>query len=129
MTAGKRTVVVVEDDPEIRKLIRKFLEKLELEVLEAGTGKAALALLEAQVPALVCLDLMLPESSGYSICERIRADARLRDVPVLMISARAMPSDRAHAEEVGANAYLIKPIRFTSFQATVLELLNPAPER
>lgn len=66
-------MLVVEDDPEIRKLLRKYLEKLSLEVLEAGTAKAALAVLQMHTPALVCLDLMLPESSGYDVCEKSAA--------------------------------------------------------
>ena len=124
MGAERKRVLVVEDDPDIRKLIRRYLEKLDLEVLEAPTGKAALALLEGPVPSLVCLDLMLPESSGYVICEHIRATPRLAKVRVLVISARAMPADRALAEEVGADAYLIKPIRWTSFTSTVEALLQ-----
>lgn len=120
----KPHVLVVEDDPEIRKLLRKYLEKLGLEVTEAATGKAALALLEQSVPALVCLDLMLPESSGYAICEHIRKTPRLKEVPVLVISARSMPPDRALAEEMGATAYLVKPIRWASLSATVKQLLS-----
>ena len=124
--AAKHRVLVVEDDPEIRKLLRKYLDKLGFEVSEAGTGKAALGMLDggASGPfSLVCLDLMLPESSGYAICEHIRRTPSLREVPVLVISARSMPPDRALAEEVGANAYLIKPIRWASFAATVQELV------
>ena len=122
--AVPRTALVVEDDPEIRKLVRKYLEKLGLEVREAGTGKAALVELAALTPALVCLDLMLPEMSGYEICEHIRMTPALIGVRVLVISARSMPPDRAQAEEVGADAYLIKPIRWKSFSATVLGLLD-----
>src|SRR6267378_2595757 len=106
---GKSHVLVVEDDPDIRKLLRKYLEKLELLVTEAATGKAALAHLETETPELVCLDLMLPESSGYDICGHIRRTPHLLEVPVLVISARSLPPDRALAEELGANAYLIKP--------------------
>ena len=120
----KKSTLVVEDDPEIRRLLRKYLEKLGLEVHEAGTGKAALALLAGLDPALICLDLMLPESSGYELCERIRATERHQNVPVLVISARSMPPDRAAAEEVGATAYLIKPIRWESFAATVKQLIE-----
>lgn len=120
-------MLVVEDDPEIRKLLRKYLEKLSLEVLEAGTAKAALAVLQMHTPALVCLDLMLPESSGYDVCEKIRSSPLLKDVPVLVVSARSMPPDRALAEEVGATAYLMKPIRWSSFSETVLGLLGQQP--
>jgi two-component system chemotaxis response regulator CheY len=121
---ASRTALVVEDDPDIRRLIRKYLEKLDVEVREAGTGKAALAALAAAVPGLVCLDLMLPESSGYEICEHIRKTPALSAVPVVVISARSMPPDRAEAEAVGADAYLIKPIRWKTFSATVLSLLD-----
>jgi CheY-like chemotaxis protein len=120
---GSPSALVVEDDPEIRKLLRKYLEKLGFAVEEAASGKSALAMLETvAVPAIVCLDLMLPDSSGYVICERIRALPRLAEVPVLIISARSMPPDRAAAEEVGATAYLIKPIRWASFSEVVLGL-------
>ena len=118
------TALVVEDDPEIRKLIRKYLEKMGLEVREASTGKAAFVALSNTVPQLVCLDLMLPETSGYDICNHIRKTPALKGVRVLVISARSMPPDRAHAEEVGADAYLIKPIRWKSFSETVLDLLE-----
>jgi two-component system chemotaxis response regulator CheY len=120
-----QSALVVEDDPEIRKLLRKYLEKLGFTVDEAATGKSAMALLESiAVPRLVCLDLMLPDSSGYQICERIRSLPRYEDVPVLIISARSMPPDRALAEECGATAYLIKPIRWASFSEMVLGLTN-----
>ncbi|HEY2031685.1 MAG TPA: response regulator [Myxococcales bacterium] len=127
MADTPRSALVVEDDPEIRKLLRKYLEKLGFAVDEAGTGKAALALLETvRLPAIVCLDLMLPDSSGYVVCERIRLIERFADVPVLILSARSMPADRAQAEEVGATAYLIKPIRWASFSEMVLQLTQSA---
>ena len=124
MTDSRKLVVLVEDDPEIRKFMRRCLEKLHLRVKEAATGRAGLALLEEEKPALVCLDLMLPEASGYEICEQIRASPVLRDVPVLIVSARSMPPDRAAAEEVGATAYMIKPIRWKTFSTMVSELLE-----
>jgi two-component system chemotaxis response regulator CheY len=125
VTAERKVAFVIEDDPEIRTLLRKYLEKLSFEVMEAGTGKSAMALLDDGVmPSLVCLDLILPESSGYDICERIRASPRLQMVPVLVISARSAPPDRALAEEVGASAYLVKPIRWKTFSATVSYLVD-----
>src|SRR4051812_29340381 len=127
MAKPRSQVLVVEDEPETRKLLRKYLEKLGLDVMEAATGKSALALLETHVPALVCLDLMLPEISGYDVCERIRATPRLQSIPVLVISARAQPPDRALAEELGATAYLIKPIRWATFSETVLALVGNEP--
>ncbi|HZX93282.1 MAG TPA: response regulator [Myxococcales bacterium] len=117
-------MLVIEDDPAIRKLLRKYLEQLDLVVLEAGNAKAALVLLEGEKPSLVCLDLVLPEASGLDICERIRATPGLAATPVVVISARSMPPDRARAEEVGANAYLVKPVRRQTFERVVKELLQ-----
>lgn len=118
-------VLVVEDDPDLRKLLRKYLESMGLGVSEAATGKAALQMLGRSTPALVCLDLMLPEQSGYSVCEFMRQDAGLRDVPVLVISARALPEDRAAAEEAGASAYIVKPFSRQQILDHVGALLGP----
>jgi two-component system chemotaxis response regulator CheY len=125
--SANRLALLVEDDPDIRKFLRRCLEKLDLRVSEAATGRAALALLQEEKPDLVCLDLMLPEFSGYEICEKIRASPELHDVPVLVVSARAMPPDRAMAEEAGATGYLIKPIRWKTFSAAVTEMLDGHP--
>jgi CheY-like chemotaxis protein len=119
----RKTALVIDDDPDIRRLVRAYLEKLGMTVQEAATGKAAIELLQAGAPSLVCLDLMLPEISGYEICERIRSSGGTRDLPVLVISARSTPSDRALAEELGASAYLVKPLRRSSFVSTVKLLL------
>ncbi len=125
MEPVRKSAIVVEDDPAIRKLLRKYLEKLDFDVREAGNGRAALSLLkEEQIPSLVCLDVMLPELSGYEILEYIRATPRLKEVPILIVSARALPTDRALAEDLGANAYLVKPIRWTTFASSVKELFK-----
>lgn len=124
MAPPTRSALVVEDDPEVRKLVRKSLERLDFVVTEARTGKEAMDLLAKSQPELVCLDLMLPEQSGYEICEHIRRTTGLRHVPVLVISARALPEDRAHAEEVGADAYLIKPFSFADFNTKVTTLMK-----
>jgi two-component system chemotaxis response regulator CheY len=124
MTGPKRRALLVEDDPELRKLARRYLEKLEFDVEEVANGRHAIARLNEARPDLVCLDLMLPEQSGYEICEFIRHTPGLKDVPVLVVSARAMPEDRAHAEEVGADAYLIKPFSMKEFSDTVTRLAS-----
>ena len=123
MSSPTRTALVVEDDPEVRKLVRKCLERMHFSVTEARTGKEALDQLGMLRPDLVCLDLMLPEQSGYEICEYIRRTAALQAVPVLVIRARALPEDRAHAEEVGADAYLIKPFSLTELTQKVKALV------
>ena len=121
-------VLIVDDDADILKLIRRYCEKLGCSVREAQTAAEARAVLQGFTPDLVCLDLMLPDGSGYSICEQIRADPRLAQVPVLVLSARSSPVDRAAAEEAGASEYLIKPLRWQSFADTAERLLAGGPQ-
>ncbi|MHB8875763.1 MAG: response regulator transcription factor [Myxococcaceae bacterium] len=123
---GRILALVVEDDPALRKLVQTYLLGMDFEVLEAGDGKTALAQLTHHIVDLVCLDLMLPEASGYDVCDFIRNSREHRDVPVLMMSARALPEDRAHAEELGVNAYLVKPFTKRTFTAQVQEVLSKA---
>ena len=119
----KPLVLVVDDDPTLRKLIRAHLTRLELDSIEAAEGHAGLATLAREEVDLVCLDLMLPTKSGLAVCEAIRRSSRA-NVPVLVLSARGSPEDRAQAEEAGANAYLVKPFRRVEFDAQIRRLLQ-----
>ena len=124
MEQSRNRLLVVDDDPAILRVIRGFLEPLGLELTEAADGDAAIRLVQEHTFDLICLDLMLPKSSGYSVCEHVRRCPRHRETPVLVISARALPSDRAAAEELGASAYLIKPFTRASLTQQVRTLLR-----
>lgn len=119
-----KNVLVVEDHPELRRALRSTLEGMGVATAEAGNARAAIERLAAQKPDLVCLDLILPESSGYEVCEYIRQNEALRNVPVLAMSERALPEDRAFAHEAGATAFLPKPFTHREFRAQVLALLD-----
>lgn len=122
----KKTVLVVDDDPEIRKLLVASFGRLGFEVSSVGDGRAAIKALEAKRPTLLCLDLMLPESSGYDVAEHVQKSPALAGLPILMVSARAMPGDRAHAEELGVKAFLPKPFTQAELQEHVLRALEGA---
>ncbi len=115
----RRRALVVEDNPDARALVRTYLRKMDFEVVEAAEGRSAIRALASSRPDLVCLDLMLPELSGFEVCEYMRSQPELRDVPILVMSARAKPMDRAFAEEVGATAYLIKPFKLSELSRAV----------
>ena len=124
-----QTALVVDDDPEIRKIISIYLKRMGFDVTQAGDGRAAIKQLEARRPTLLCIDLVLPESSGYDVCEHILKSETLKGLPILMISARTLPADQAMAEELGVREYLIKPFSQSDFVAHVkrtLEGVNPA---
>lgn len=124
------TVLVVEDSPMFRRMLSDMLQSLGYtRVLEAFSGEAAKELLAEQRPDLVCLDLTLPDISGYEVCEHIRATPGLQDVPVLMISARAQTMDRAQAEEAGASGYLIKPFTPDELRQQVERVMAARPRK
>lgn len=124
MNSIRQTALVVDDDPEIRKLISLYLERLGFTVTQAGDGRNAIKKLDEARPSLLCLDLMLPESSGYDVCEHVIKTASLKGLPILMMSARTMPEDRAMAEELGVRKYLIKPFTQSQFVEGVRETLD-----
>ena len=116
--------LVVEDDPALRRMVATYLKAMGISAIEAPDGRTALRELDGKVPDVICLDLMLPELSGYDLCEYIRRMPLLRDVPVLIMSARGFPEDRAAAEEVGASAYLTKPFTRAQFAGQIDALLG-----
>lgn len=123
VTPVPRSALLVEDDPPLRKLIAGYLKLLNFAVVEAADGKKAMTALTEAKPDLICLDLMLPESSGYDVLEFIRKEG-MGKIPVLMMSARSLPEDRAQAEELGATLYLIKPFTRSDFTKAIKAVLE-----
>ncbi|MBE2248974.1 MAG: response regulator [Myxococcus sp.] len=124
MSEHQHTALVVDDDPDIRKVIGAYLTRKGFTVTFAADGRSAITQLDEVRPSLLCIDLMLPESSGYDVCDHVRASPTLKGMPILMISARTMPEDRAYAEELGVKCYLAKPFTQAQFLAAVEETLS-----
>jgi DNA-binding response OmpR family regulator len=120
----KRTVLVVEDHPPEREAIVRILTGEDFRVETAADYQAAVKLMETRIPTLVCLDLTLPRESGFELCEHMQREPRLRFVPILVMSDRASPEDMAHAEHVGANAFLKKPFTREKLIKYVTTLLD-----
>ncbi|MGZ6123816.1 MAG: response regulator transcription factor [Myxococcales bacterium] len=120
--AGQEALVV-EDDADARRLVADCRRRRGLRVPEAAPTAGAIDLLDRLTPDVICVDLRLPDGSGFAICEHVRRTARLRDVPVLVISALAQPIDRAQAHAAGADDYLTKPLRASALADSVRELL------
>jgi two-component system chemotaxis response regulator CheY len=120
---ARKTVLVVEDHPALCSAIRDLLQGMGLDAVEASDGTSALARLASMRPDLVCLDLVLPESSGYELCEFIRRSPEHRGTPVLIMSARVYPEDRAHAAEAGADDFIAKPFTEDDLRRRIESLL------
>lgn len=105
----KTNILVVEDEGDIRELIRYNLAKEGFEVSLAETGERALTQLKNGRPDLILLDLMLPEVSGMEVCRRIRQSDEQRDIPIVMVTARGEEVDIIAGLESGADDYITKP--------------------
>ena len=106
------TILIVDDEPHLRMLIQQTLEELEdegVELLTASNGEEALATIEAVKPQLVFLDVMMPKLSGFDVCQRTKQDLGLRDIYIVLLTAKGQEFDRQRGLEVGADLYMTKP--------------------
>jgi phosphate regulon transcriptional regulator PhoB len=122
----KTKILVVEDEADIRELVRVHLEQEGFAVLEAEDGKRALELIRTQRPALVILDLMLPEIPGLEVCRLLRVKEDTATLPILMLTARTSEVDRVLGFEMGADDYVAKPFSPRELMARVKALLRRA---
>lgn len=107
--AGKR-ILIVDDQADIRRLIRLTLEFERCEIHEASDGEFGWRMVQAIRPDVVLLDVMMPgELDGLQVCQRIKSDPQLKSTPVLLLTARGLRKDREAGELAGADEYLIKP--------------------
>ena len=114
---GARHVVVVEDDPRLRKMIVTYLNRAGYEVREAEDGAQALAILRTSIPDAVLLDLQMPRMNGTEFLAACRDDPRLVTVPIVVYSGA--PADEVTAEQLGARAYLMKPVDLDVLRAVM----------
>jgi len=115
------TILVVDDDPGIVKVVRAYLEKAGFQVLVAYDGKKALHIARHDKPHLVILDLMLPEMDGWDVCRALRRES---DVPIIMLTARVEDTDKLIGLELGADDYVTKPFSPQELVARVRAVLR-----
>jgi len=119
-----REVLVVEDEPDIRRLVVLHLERDGFRCRTAATGPDALREVKAAAPDLVILDLMLPELDGLEVCRQLRSDRRTAAVPIIMLTAKSDEVDRVVGLEVGADDYVGKPFSPKELVARVRAVLR-----
>jgi DNA-binding response OmpR family regulator len=123
-SAPERPILVVDDDRKIVALVRAYLEREGYRVVTALDGREALRRFREADPALIVLDLMLPELDGLEVCRAVRRDS---DVPILMLSARSTVADRIRGLERGADDYLPKPFSPAELVVRVKAILRRVP--
>jgi CheY-like chemotaxis protein len=106
---AERSILVADDAPNIRKVVKMGFEALGYRVLTAENGRDALAIVHRETPDLVILDVMMPEMNGYDVCAEIKRDPILRRTPVVMLTAKNLEEDKYWGRELGADEYITKP--------------------
>jgi CheY-like chemotaxis protein len=125
ITPGARpTVLVCDDEPVLRMLVRATLDHGDYTVVEACDGDEALELTRAEHPDLILLDMMMPGRSGSDVLRELRADPATAETPVIMLTARAQATDREAMNLAGANHYLTTPFSPVGLAALVEEVLG-----
>ena len=122
-------ILIVDDDPASLDVKSRWLNREGYRVIEATNGTDALAVATVERPALILLDVNLPDINGFEVCERLKTTSTTKHIKVLQISAlRRSASDRVKGVEVGADAYLVEPLEEEELTATVRALLRLAQQ-
>jgi len=112
-------ILIVEDSPTERQLIRKMLEESGYRVTEAVDGNAALAAVQREKPSLLLLDVVLPGPNGFQICRQLKSSPDTRDIRIVMMSSKNQEADRFWGLKQGADEYLVKPFKSEDLLASV----------
>src|SRR4051812_35861694 len=127
--ADTRTILLVDDDEEVRAALRTVLESRGYRVVTAEDGNLGLALAEREAPDLVIVDMMMPKKSGFLILERVKQRPQGHPPPVIMVTANEGPRHKAYAEQLGVDDYIGKPFELARVLESGQRLcpLPPAP--
>jgi DNA-binding response OmpR family regulator len=117
-------VLCADDDEDILSLVSLRLQRAGFQVATAADGEEAVEIARARRPALAVLDVMMPKRTGYEVLAELRGDEALREMKVILLSARVQEGDVAQGMDAGADAYLAKPFKAQDLVAKVEELLS-----
>jgi CheY-like chemotaxis protein len=127
MESNKKTVLIIEDEEDAAELFAEMMRVSGFRVAKTSSSTPALALITQEKPVVVLLDIMMPEISGLDILRKMRRDPALMNIPVIVVSAKGMPTDIKNSMEAGASMYLTKPVGFLELREAVDRALgNPS---
>src|SRR4030067_1038086 len=123
MNTGTGYLLIVEDDPDILKLLDTTLTFRGYRVITAHNGKEGLEVIQGERPAIVIADIMMPKLDGFGLVHRLRIDPETRDIPVVFITATYVaPEDKEFALNIGATRFIQKPVDLDELLAMIMEL-------
>ncbi|MFH0703050.1 MAG: response regulator [bacterium] len=109
MKLAEKKVLIVDDEQDIVETLQFILETEGIKCITAYDGEEALNKAKSEKPDLIILDVMLPKINGYKVCRLLKFDAKYKNMPILMVTARSQEEDKAIGEETGADKYITKP--------------------
>ncbi len=126
MSPKKKTVIIVEDEREAADMFAEMMRVTGFDVHSLYSSTPAISTISAEKPDLVILDIMMPDISGLEVLRYMRRDPALKEIPVILVSAKSMPADIQEGMDAGASNYLTKPIGFLELKEAVEALVSPA---
>ena len=124
MTEDQKTVIVVEDEPDAAELFAEMMRVSGFRVLKTYSSTPAISMIAQEKPDVVILDIMMPDISGLEVLRFMRREEQLMDIPVIVVSAKSMPSDIQEGLEAGATIYLTKPVGYLDLKKAVEEVMQ-----
>ena len=122
-----KKILIVDDEPRIRLLLQQTLEDfgdMGVEILTASNGREALEVIRTERPALIYLDAMMPEMNGYDVCNEVKNELALRNIYIVMLTAKSQKVDKKKGAEVGADMYITKPFDPDAIVVKTTEVLG-----
>ena len=119
-----KKILVIDDEQDLVEVVRFRLKANGYDVIVAYNGKDGLEKARTQNPALIILDLMLPEIDGYKICRMLKFDKKYKHIPIIIFTARAQEDDKKMGEQTGADAYVTKPFEPDKLISIINEMLE-----
>jgi CheY-like chemotaxis protein len=120
----QKTVFIIEDEEDAAELFAEMMRISGFRVVKTSRSTPAIAMMTADKPDLVLLDIMMPEISGLDILRQMRRDPNLANIPVIVVTAKGMPTDIKNGMEAGASTYLTKPVGFLELKEAVERVLG-----
>jgi CheY-like chemotaxis protein len=120
----EKTVLIIEDEPDAADLFAEMMRVSGFRVQKTSSSAPAISMMNAEKPDIVLMDIMMPDISGLDILRQMRRDPSLAKIPVVVVSAKSMPTDIKNGMEAGASTYLTKPVGFLELKEAVEHALG-----
>jgi CheY-like chemotaxis protein len=124
------SILIVDDDPVIRNLLKQILEAFHESVarlLTAENGETAIEIIKREKPDIIFLDVMMPKMNGFEVCDMVKRDPETKDICIVMLTAKGQEIDKQKAKELGADYYITKPFNIDEIIKKVIDILGIRP--